>query len=200
MKKYSIILIFLLIISLGARGQIIQTGAGLSYNTGFYFNEEEFDDHKTGNPVLTLTGIYRISVPLRLKASLNVFMPNITRFESATYSEKTTVSALSLDMDAHYIFNYLDRVELYGLAGLNMLFVKRKFKFEGFDISEPQVSASRNNAMGLNLGAGASFQLKEEFDLFFELKGILGRQIQLVATAGILLNVDWMKEHENREL
>ncbi len=177
--------------------QLTKVGGALSYNTGYYFNQEEYKDHKTGNPVLSATGIYEISLPIHLKPSINVYIPRINKYEDYG-TEKRIVSAFSLDVDAHYVFNYLDRFELYGLAGLNVLYVRMKYKYEYEEFSE--VSSSGNNALGLNLGAGTYIKLKDELDMFVELKAILGKQIQGVLTAGVLLNVDWMSKHENTEL
>ena len=195
MKKIAFIVCIVACFTASSYGQLTKIGGGLSYNTGFYFNTENFSDHKTGNPVISATGIYEISLPLHLRPSLNVFIPKISKFEDLNFSEKRVISAFSLDLDAHYVFNYLDRFEFYGLAGLNILYVRMKYKYD-FVGGVSDVLTSSNNALGLNLGAGSYIKIKDELDLFVELKAILGRQIQGVVTAGILLNVDWMKKHE----
>ncbi len=198
MKKIACIVCIVTCFTVSSYGQLTKIGGGLSYNTGFYFNTENFSDHKTGNPVISATGIYEISLPLHLRPSLNVFIPKISKFEDLNIPEKRVISAFSLDLDAHYVFNYLDRFEFYGLAGLNILYVRMKYKYD-FQ-GETDILTSSNNALGLNLGAGSYIKIKDEFDLFVELKAILGNQIQGVVTAGILLNIDWMKKHEESEL
>lgn len=198
MKKTLFLLIIILSGSVLVHGQLTKVGGALSYNTGYYYNleshGEKLKDHKTGNPVISFTAIYEISLPLHLRPSINIFIPNITK----TDFDKRVISAYSVDLDAHYVFNYLDRFELYGLAGLNILYVRMKsvYEFDGFS----ETFTGSNNALGLNLGAGSYIKLRDEFDLFVELKAILGKQIQGVLTAGILLNVDWMSKNENREL
>ncbi|MFO7853541.1 MAG: outer membrane beta-barrel protein [Bacteroidota bacterium] len=200
MKKTFFILFIVNFFIISSYGQLTKVGGAISYNTGYYFNNEKVSDHKTGNPVLSATGIYEISLPFHLKPSINIFMPNITRDDYGIEgSFKRVVSAFSVDIDAHYVFNYLDRFEFYGLAGFNMLYVRMKVK-EEFVGSEPYTITSSNTALGFNLGAGSYFKMKDEFDLFFEVKAIIGKQIQGVVTAGILLNIEWMKEHENREI
>ena len=129
MKKTILCLATLLLIGLVSNAQFTKIGGSLSYNTGYYFNDERFSDHKTGNPVVSATGIYEISLPLHIKPSLNIYIPNITKFEELNGLEKRTVSAFSLDLDAHYVFNSLDRWEFYGLAGLNILYVRMKYKY-----------------------------------------------------------------------
>ena len=189
-------------ISASAFGQLTKIGAGLGYNSGYWFNLDEhgdkYDDHKIGNPLFSLTGIYEVNLPIHIKPSLNIYFPNITKFEEFNMSEKRTVSAFSLDVDAHYVFNYLDKFELYGLAGLNILYVKMKYKydFDGFSGTD----GSSNTALGANLGLGSYIKMREQFDLFVELKAVLSKQIQFVGTAGILINIQWLKENENNEL
>ena len=198
MKKYLLILILPLAFTGITQGQITKTGGSFSYNTGYYFNNEEFSDHKTGNPIISATVIYELSLPLHIKPSINIFIPNISKYEELEYSEKRVISAFSLDIDAHYVFNSLDRFELYGLAGVNILYCRMKYKYEFVGASD--VVTSNDNGLGINIGAGTYFKLKDELDLYMELKAILGRQIQGVISAGILLNVDWMKKHEDTDL
>ena len=68
------------------------------------------------------------------------------------------------------------------------------------DLPEPEVYKDNDNALGLNIGAGSYIKVRETFDLFVELKGIVSSQFQFVATGGILLNIDWMKKNENSDL
>lgn len=200
MKKLVLVLVFFTLFIGISFGQFTKFGGALSYNTGYYFNltpgEEGQLDHKTNNPVISVTGIYEITLPLHLKPSLNVFMPRVTKTEFDGQVDKQIISAFSFDLDAHYVFNYLDRFELYGLAGLNFLFVKNKWVSEYWDESD----ASTNTALGLNLGIGSYMKLKEQFDLFGEVKYILAKQGQLVATVGILINLDWLAKNQNNEL
>jgi len=181
-----------------ANGQFTKFGGGLGINSGFQFNNEDGSDHKTGNPLIFLTGIYKLSLPVHIAPSVNIYIPNITKYEA--FSEKYSVRSLSFDLNGHYVFNSLDRFEFYGLAGLNLLLLNRKSTYEGPDMPEPQVYKDNDNALGLNIGAGSYIKLRETFDLFVELKGIVSSQFQFVATGGILLNIDWMKKNENSEL
>ncbi len=196
MKKTLFLLLIMILFTAYSYGQFTKVGGALSYNTGYFINDENFRDHKTGNPVISATGIYEISLPWHIKPSINVFIPRINKEDFVESSEKTVISAFSLDIDGHYVFNYLDRFELYGLAGLNIIYARRKSKFD-FVGGGGESILTEDTALGLNLGAGSYIKIKEEFDLFVELKAIIGRQVQGVFTAGILLNIDWMKEHED---
>lgn len=200
MKK--LILIFALMISVlsMANGQFTKIGGGLGINSGFHFNNEQFPDHKTGNPLIFLTGIYELSLPFHISPSVNIYIPNITKTEDISFSDKVSIRSYAFDINGHYVFNSLDRFEFYGLAGLNFLLLGRKQTYEGPDYPEPLIYKEKDSALGLNIGAGSYIKVRETFDLFVELKGIVSSQFQFVATGGILLNVDWMKKHENTEL
>jgi len=200
MKKLVVTLTLLISVLIMANGQFTKLGGGLGFNSGFQFNNEDGSDHKTGNPIIFLTGIYELSLPVHISPSVNIYIPNITKLDLVDYSEKYSVWAYSFDINGHYVFNSLDRFEFYGLAGLNFLLLKRKSTYEGIEVAEPQVFKDNDNALGLNIGAGSYIKLRETFDLFVELKGIISSQFQFVATGGILLNIDWMKKNENSDL
>lgn len=98
---------------------------------------------------------------------------------------------MMFDFDAHYVFNYLDQFEFYGLGGLNISFVKSKYLGDEF---YPENFS--DNALGLNIGAGTYMKFSEQMDFFGELKYIVGKYDQLVVTIGVLLNVRWLKQNE----
>jgi opacity protein-like surface antigen len=200
MKKYLLTLILIISLLPVVSGQFTKFGGGLGFNSGFHFNNEQFPDHKTGNPIIFLKGIYEISLPVHLSPSVSIYIPNITKFEDVSYTDKVTIMAYSLDINGHYVFNSLDRFEFYGLAGLNFLLLGRKSSYESIDLPEPIKNKESDNALGLNLGVGSYIKVRETFDLFVELKGIVSSQFQFVASGGILMNIDWMKKNENTGL
>ena len=189
MKRLIFTSLFLLLGISASFGQFTKIGGGLSYSTGFYFHGEEFSDHKSGNPIINLTGIYEISLPLHISPSFNIYIPRVTKDELY----KQVISGFSIDIDGHYVFNYLDKFELYGLAGLNITFAKNHVEY--FEMNE--VYNTWENFMGLNLGIGTYYKLKEQFDLFGEAKYIVSKRGQLILTAGILLNIDWLSKNED---
>ena len=198
MKKILLILLLLSVVVFSSNAQLTKVGSALSYNTGHFFNDEYLRNHKTGNPVLSLTSIYEINLAFHLKPSLNIFFPRINKEEPfPDYFSKTIATAYALDMDIHYVFNYLDRFELYALAGLNILYARMKWKDESIDGNF--TSSSGETSMGFNLGIGTYIKLKDQFDLFFEIKGIVASQSMLVATGGILLDIDYLKRTKESE-
>ena len=190
MRKLIIAALILFLGTVTSFGQFTKIGGALSYSTGFYFNDEPFSDHKSGNPIISLTGIYEISLPVHIVPSIKMYIPRVTKDEFS----KMIISGYAVDVDAHYVFNSLDRFEFYGLTGLNITFAKNHSEF--FAASN-EVFNTWENFMGLNLGLGAYYKLKEEFDLFGEAKYIVSNRGQFILTAGILLNIDWLSKNED---
>jgi outer membrane protein X len=100
---------------------------------------------------------------------------------------------MMIDINGHYVFNSLDRLEFYPLVGMNFLLTWKRTK----DSYMNEVIPENDNAIGLNLGAGACFQITKQFDLFAEAKYIVSKYDQFMANAGILINIDWLRKHEN---
>lgn len=190
MKKLFVSL-FIAVLTLPAvNGQFTKIGGGLGYGTGFWFHEMEYDYNRSGHFPVFMEGIYEITVPLHISGRISYFFPNVTK----DLFEKVTVSSMMFDIDGHYVFNSLDRLEFYGLAGVDFLLTWKKTKYES---AMTEVFHENDNAIGLNLGAGACFKLTNQFDLFAEAKYIVSKYGQFMANAGILINIDWMKKHEN---
>lgn len=198
MKKILLTLILLALIVPASFAQFTKIGASLGYNYRYYFNDEQFDDHKLKNPILSFNAVYELSLPVHIVPKLNVYFPNVVKTDMVDFQYQTTTWGLSFDLDGHYVFNSLDKMELYGLAGLNILYAKRKF-IEEYPGNPDYVDKSSNTELGLNLGAGAYWKVKDEFDLFMEAKVILAKQIQAVVSVGIFLNMEylWTKEKES---
>lgn len=73
----------------------------------------------------------------------------------------------AVDIDAHYLLTSADGLNLYPIAGLNL------------------VGASGETELGLNAGLGASFNLNDKFQLFSEFKYVLISYDSFVLSAGI---------------
>lgn len=198
MKKLILTFLFIAIVLPASMAQFTKIGAAIGYNHAYYFNDEPFSDHKLKNPILSFNAVYEVNLPFHIVPRLNIYFPYIDKQTFDTFIYKTTMNGISLDVDGHYVFNSLDKFEFYGLAGINILYARRSYveKENGTTLFS---DASSNTALGLNLGAGAYWMVKDEFDLFFEAKVIVASQIQIVGTAGILLNMEylWNKEKDS---
>jgi len=192
MKK--LILPFLIIISVSSisNAQLTKVGGGLTYGTGFHFNNEtigqQADLHKGPNPGIFITGIYELNLPFHFAPSFTYFFPRTNEIALPSFG-KTRVSEMMFDLNGHYVFNSLDKFEFYGLAGLNVTLAKLKWLGTS--------SSGSDNALGLNIGAGTYMKMTEKLDLYGEVKYIVSKYDQLMINVGVLFNMDWMKKHEN---
>jgi hypothetical protein len=64
-------------------------------------------------------------------------------------------------------------------------------------LSANETFKENDNAFGLNLGAGTYFKISDKFDIFAEAKYIVSKYSQFMINAGVFINVDWLKKHEN---
>lgn len=107
-----------------------------------------------------------------------------------------------IDVNGHYVFNSLDRFEFYGLAGFDILFAWKKTADTYESMKE------QDNALGLNVGAGAYMKITEQISLFTEAKYIIygkdrlffSSYDQFMITAGALINLRWLAKNENPKM
>jgi len=196
MKKLMLVLLSMVLIIEFSNGQFTKVGGGLTYGTGFHFNNETgvlADLHRSPFAGIFISGIYEINLPFHVSPSFTYFIPRTNKSAVATFNaEDTRVTSMMFDLNGHYVFNSLDRFEFYGLAGINITLARIKW------LDTP--SGGTDNALGLNLGAGTYMKMTEKFDICLEVKYIISKYDQLMLNAGVLLNIDWMKKHENSEL
>lgn len=192
MKKLTIILLLMFFASGIASAQFTKIGGGLALSSGFQFHQMDYPENRSGLIGINFKGIYEISVPLHIAPSFTVFYPHITKNQY----DKTVVSSMMFDINGHYVFNSLDKYEFYGIAGLDILLAKKKNVYESSGTYK-----ETDNALGLNLGIGTYMKMTETIDIFGEAKYIFNNKYnQFMLNAGVLLNIDWMKKHENTEL
>ncbi len=92
--------------------------------------------------------------------------------------EKDYVSWNILDLDAHYIFHTDDKFNVYGIAGLSVLFWKVDIpsqtitqSFGGFTSSYTVPgSTDSGNEAGVNIGIGMNYHIADQFNLAPELR------------------------------
>lgn len=192
MKKYITVLILMISVSGITSAQFTKVGGGLAISSGFPFHQMDYAENRSGIMAVSFKGIYEISVPLHIAPSFTIFYPNITDAQFI----KTSVSSMMFDVNAHYVFNSLDKYEFYGIGGLDILLAKKKETYEG----SPTFKES-DNALGLNLGVGTYMKITETMDIYGEAKYVFNNKYnQFMLNVGVLLNIDWMKKHENTEL
>jgi hypothetical protein len=187
MKRFIIVLSIILLAVPAAKSQFTKIGGGTGFTTGYNFHEMEWDYNKSGHFFASLKGIYEITVPIHISPSITFFIPHVYK----EFEYKYTVNTLMFDINGHYVFNSLDRFEFYGLAGLDILLAWKREKYAS------EVFKESDNALGLNLGVGSYMKMTDQFDLYFEAKYILSKYDQFMLNVGALINIDWLKKHED---
>jgi opacity protein-like surface antigen len=195
MKRFflSVVIAALLLNNTSAQFKFIKVGGGLTYTTGFRFDNYSgiYETlYKSPFAGIFMSHVFRVSLPIQFCPSATFLLPRTNTYTYATngIKEKTRVSAWMFDFDGRYIFNTLDRFEFYGLAGINLDCTRMKWLTDD--------SKYKSDRFGINVGAGACYKLSEEFDLFAHAKYIVSRYDQFMLNAGMLINIDWLKKHE----
>jgi len=186
MRRFLFVLLVMFIAVPAAKSQFTKIGGGTGFTTGYRFHEVDNDENKSGNIFASLKGIYEITVPIHISPSFTFFIPHVYKDVN-----RITVNTLMFDINGHYIFNSLDKFEFYALAGLDVLLAWKREKYAD------EVFKESDNALGLNLGVGSYMKMSEQFDLYFEAKYILGKYDQFMLNVGALINIDWLKKHED---
>lgn len=194
MKKMLLLMLVAVMAFPALNAQFTKIGAGLTYGTGFHYdNTTGITSNLYRSPFagIFVTGIYELNLPIHIAPSFTYFLPRNNSYSTAVgnITERTRVSSMMFDINGHYVINSLDRFEFYALAGLDITFARIKWLVDNSKYSD--------NALGLNLGAGTYMKLSDQFDLYIEAKYIVSKYDQFMINAGILINIDWLKKHED---
>lgn len=192
MKKSIVIFLMMFAVLTRVNGQFTRIGGGISLSSGFGFHDQLIAGNSSGKIAISFKGIYKISEPFQISPSFCFFFPHVTSVQTA----KQTVTSMMFDVDGHYILNPSGRIEFYGLAGIDILYVSDKYSSSGTPSNK-----ETDNALGLNLGAGTSLKISEKFGIYGEAKYLLNsRYSQFIVTAGAHLNLNLSKKNENPKI
>jgi opacity protein-like surface antigen len=199
MKRLSVTLFAFITAFMVSNAQFTKFGGGLGFTSGYHFHDVQEDYNKSGNINLFLKGIYEINLPVHISPSITFFIPHVYKDPNLTGGEeyKSVVNTLMIDINGHYVFNSLDKIEFYGLAGIDILLAWKKDVYDMLDLKE--TFKESDNAFGLNLGVGSYIKLTEQMDLSVEAKYLVSKYSQFMVNAGVLLNLQWLSKHENPE-
>lgn len=167
MKTRNILLLFAQIFLFTTQIQAqISLGGGLGYN------------EKIAGPGITLKGVLDITDNIAIAPSASYF------FGSSLFGYNRSV--IAGDVNAHYYFNIIeDKLKVYAVAGVNFSRYKT-------GISDILGSNSRNitaSAIGVNIGAGATYKFSDTLKVYLEPKFIASNYSQIVVNAGVLLSL-----------
>lgn len=134
MKRITILL-SLLCICLGAVAQTQRGHSSVGFNVGYGFESE--------NATLGVDYRYCITDEVRIAPSLTYFV------------KADDLSAVAIDLNAHYVIKLSDVFGFYPLAGVDLAFWKRK---------------GRTTRLGVNVGIGGEIYATEQLSLGLEVK------------------------------
>jgi opacity protein-like surface antigen len=196
MKKIFIILFITVLVTASVNGQFTKLGGGVALTSTYHYNNESGFEHRSGFFGPHIIGIYEFNLPFHIAPSISYIIPLVHKLTLINeYEEKTTIPALMIDVNGHYVFNSLDKFEFYGLLGIDVMLTRIKF----VDIypGAPTIkSIDKDNAIGLNIGGGTYMKISEKFDLYAEIKYLLSKYDQIMLNVGVLLNLQWLSQHE----
>ena len=190
MKRTVAFLTFFICISVISRAQLAGAGGGIGFTSGYSFSNQSSGEDRSKQLFIFMESIFQLKGAVQLSPSLTFFIPSVTRTTSPTEESKISLNTIMVDINGHYVLKNSGSLELYGLAGLDIIVALRK---EVVTVTQPDPSTDKNsesdNALGLNLGAGGSFRLSERFNLVIEAKYLLSRYDQFMVNAGIIINL-----------
>lgn len=182
MKKLSLIFIlfyFILIVKTSGQSfaQSTGLGGGISFGTGC-----EYHHVHTGNTGIRIIGIRNLNESFHISAALTFFLPEKEDFYDGTRSSTLWM----VDLEGQYFLYSRDKFLFYALGGLSTTGLISNYKGESPDLYLDY----SDQAIGLNLGAGANLSFSETVILFGEMKYVVGKYNQLIASVGVLMNLD----------
>lgn len=190
MKKSSILLIAILLTNSALQAQMTVAGGGFGYTTGYSFRNQDIDASKSNPVYIFFKGIVDTKSPLKIAPSFTYFLPTVTNEESADQEVKTTLTTLMLDVNGHYNFVSSEKIDLYGMAGFDIMIAWRK---EVLNVTYPTPFTDRytesDNAIGLNIGAGGIWKISDKAAFLLEAKYLLSKYDQIMVSFGLLLGL-----------
>jgi hypothetical protein len=201
MKKISVFIFVLLATVSVASAQFTKIGGGLGFTSGYYFHGMKFDYNKSGNFNIYAKAVYEFNLPFHVVPSVTFFFPHVTNSGNANFSDKVRVTTFVADINAHYVFNSLDRFEFYGLVGPEILLAwKKEVQTEGGTAPITYTYKEKDNALGLNVGLGTYVKIAQQMDLNIEAKYVFGHYHQFMFNAGVLINMQYIIKHSKEPI
>ncbi len=177
MKKTKLFLaIFFLAITFFIQNTNAQTtvGGGIAYGT------------EIENMGIDLTGQYFVKDNIAIEGSFTYYLPKDFGDGSSALGDDYKIKWYEINANANYYFKMPGKTKAYALAGLNMSFLSvPTFDFGSIFGGGSGVKNETNSEIGLNIGAGADFDLGKNFTPFAQLKYVISDADQLQILAGV---------------
>jgi hypothetical protein len=190
MRKALVLFIAIILATGLLQAQMSKAGGGFGYTTGYSFRNQDTDADKSNPVTLFFKGIIDTKTPLKIAPALTYFLPTVTKTESVDQEVKTTLTTVMLDVNGHYNFSSSGKIDLYGMAGFDIMISWRK---ELLNVTSPTPFTDRytesDNAIGLNIGAGGIWKISDKTAFMLETKYLLSRYDQVMVNFGLLLSL-----------
>ncbi len=153
-------------------------GGGIAYGT------------EIENMGINLTGQYFIKDNLAIAASFTYYFPKDFGADLSIGGEDFKIKWYEINANANYYFNMEGNIKAYALGGLNMSIISiPTFNIGGVFGGGTGVKNVSSSKIGLNIGAGADFNLGKNITPFAQLKYVLSDFDQLQILAGVRFNL-----------
>ena len=163
MKKLTLLAVITIAFTFNSLAQI-SAGGGIAYGT---------EQETIG---FNLRGQYNINENIDVIGGLTFFLPKTISQPTFFGTIKNKTSLWTFDIDGHYNFPINDKFSFYPLAGINI---------SGASVEVNGTKTSKTE-IGLNIGVGASYEINDKLEGFFETKYTIGNFDQAVITVGVL--------------
>lgn len=136
---------------------------------------------------LDLRAFYQLDKFICIVPSITLFAPKKQSFSAFSTSFEVKYRAISFSVDGQYrIPLEIENTELYALAGINYVALSAKVETSGLLNA---TSTAGDEGIGLNLGAGISYDLKERFLPFLDIRYTVGNVNYSQVLAGVRISV-----------
>ena len=172
------ILIFMLLFMFSTttlHAQFNRYGGGLSFSTGI----EEFpppDRIETGNPAVTLRGVYDIDKKLFLIPSLSVYMPK--KISDPGNPLKTFYTHINAHLG--YKLAHEGPLMFYAIAGGDLTSL-----YLSYNTDDPLFESKLIPSPGLSVGTGIEMIVDDRFNAYTQVRYIVGKYQQLIISIGV---------------
>lgn len=173
-NTFLILPVLFLFITGSMHAQFNRYGGGLSFSTGI--EQLEPDRIETGNPGLTLRGVYDINKKLFLIPSLCIYMPK--KIGHLGSSLKTYYTHL----DAHlgYHLAHEGPVMFYAIAGADLTSL-----YLAYGTDDPDFESKLIPSLGVSVGTGVEMIIDDRFNAYTQVRYIVGKYQQLIISIGV---------------
>ena len=170
----SLVLVLICVIGPGSlHAQFSRYGGGLSFSTGI--DKLEPDRIETGNPGLTVRGIYDLNKKMFLIPGLSFYMPKKIGHQGSTLKTYYT----HLDVHMGYKLAHEGPIMFYGLAGPDLTGL-----YLSYNTDDPNFQSKFIPSPGLSVGTGVEMIIDNSFNAFTQVRYIVGKYQQLIISIG----------------